>query len=152
VRSLPRILGQAERALRAILDDQLDGAGLTFLEWASLSLVDGAGALGRDTLISKLVGGKLVPDAGAGRGAVDHLVASAFLAYKESSGPGGARSERLLVLTAAGEAVFRPVRHRIDRITGELYGDLPPADLEVTQRTLAAIAGRAQAMPVARAD
>ena len=47
--------------------------------------------------------------------------------------------------TAAGEAVYRPVRRTVSRIIDELYGDLPRADLEATRRTLAEVTRRASA-------
>jgi hypothetical protein len=39
--------------------------------------------------------------------------------------------------------VFRPIRNDVSRLTVELYGDLPPEDLEATRRTLAEVTRRA---------
>jgi hypothetical protein len=52
--------------------------------------------------------------------------------------PGGIEEPRL-VPTAAGETTYRPVRRTVDRVTDGIYGDLPPADLEATRRTLAEV-------------
>lgn len=50
-----------------------------------------------------------------------------------------------LIPTAAGEAVYLPVRGTVDRITGELCGDLPQDALVATHRTLAEVHRRANA-------
>jgi hypothetical protein len=50
-----------------------------------------------------------------------------------------------LVPTAVAESVFRPIRDGVSRLTVELYGDLPPEDLEATRRTLAEVTRRANA-------
>ncbi|HEV7760662.1 MAG TPA: hypothetical protein VGO78_16775, partial [Acidimicrobiales bacterium] len=65
----------------------------------------------------------------------------------EAEGEGEAESDGdgRLGLTAAGEAVFRPLSDAVGRITVDLYGDLPPADLEATRRTLEEVTRRANA-------
>ena len=59
--------------------------------------------------------------------------------------PGGDGEDPRLAPTAAGEAVYRPVRRTVARIADEHYSDLPPADFEATHRTLAEVTRRANA-------
>ncbi len=132
---LTRDIGQAERAMGALLEPLLVEAGLSFPEWTVLVLL-GAGPLAPDELVRRQVGGRVAPEAEA-RAAVAGLLSGGLLA------PTGENSR--LVTTAAGEAAYRPVRRAVDRITDGLYGDLPPADLEATSRTLAEVLRRANA-------
>ncbi|MDD5565030.1 MAG: hypothetical protein PHQ91_15055 [Thermoanaerobaculaceae bacterium] len=148
--ALTRDIGQAERALRALLEVQLVEAGLSFPGWTVLVFLDGAGSLTRAELIGRQLAGHVAPDAAMARSALDDLLSAGLLA---PAGDGGAEvdgGDARLAATAAGEAVFRRVRQAVAGITGELYGDLPAADLEATQRTLAVIARRAEARLVAR--
>jgi len=128
--------------MRALLGRLLDEAGLSFPEWTVLNFLDGAGPLARSELVRRQADGRVVPEAAA-RATVDGLRSRGLLApADELSGDG---EDPLLVLAAAGEVVYRPVRRAVAGITDELYGDLPPADLEATHRTLAEITRRANA-------
>lgn len=131
-----RDIGQAEHAVRAILDRLLDRAGLTYPQWTILFTIDAAGPLARDELARRQAAGLQVPAAEA-EATVDGLVSSGLVAPVDG-GPA-------LGFSAAAEAVFRPARQEVARLTGVLYGDLPRADLEATQRTLAEITRRANA-------
>src|ERR671915_392910 len=103
--------------MRALLERLLDEAGLSFLEWTVLIFFDSAGPLTLGELVQGQVDGRVVPNA--------------------AGGPGGDGQDPRLSPTAGSEAVYRPVRRTVFRITDDLYGDLPPADLEATHRTLA---------------
>ena len=129
-----REIGQAQRAIGALLDRKLEAAGLPFADWTVLFTLDGTGPLPADDLVARQIDGLKVPESEA-RGTVDRLLAGGMLA------PDGDR----LAPTAAAEAVFRPIRDGVSRLTVELYGDLPPEDLEATRRTLAEVTRRANA-------
>jgi hypothetical protein len=143
--NLTRDIGQTERAMGALLGPLLEEAGLSFAEWTVLVFLGAAGPLTPDELVRRQVSGRVAPRAGA-RAAVDGLLSRGLLVPAGeghgTSGPGG---DPRLALTADGEAAYRPVRRAVDRITDGLYGDLPPADLEATHRTLAEVARRANA-------
>ena len=83
------------------------------------------------------------------RATVDGLRSSGLVApvdeARDVGKPVGDAQDPRLTLTAAGQARFRPVRQAVLRIADELYGDLPPADLEATRRTLAEVTRRANA-------
>jgi DNA-binding MarR family transcriptional regulator len=133
-----RHIGVASRATAALLDQLLDRADLPFGDWTVLLTLAGTGPLAPDELVRQQADGLKVPAATA-RATVDGLLASGLVGPAEDDGDGR------LVLTAAGEAVFRPLSDAVGRIAVDLYGDLPPADLEVTRRTLEEVTRRANA-------
>lgn len=134
---LTRDIGQAERAMGALLERQIEGARLSFVEWTALVHLDVAGPLTPDELVRRQVNGRVASEAEA-RAAAEGLLSRGLIALAD----GG---DTPLVLTDAGEAVYRPVRRTVGSITDGLYGDLPPGDLEATHRTLAEIKRRADA-------
>jgi len=146
--ALTRDIGRAERAMRALLEGLLDGAGLSFCEWTVLVFLDGAGPLARGELVRRQVDGRVAAEAKA-RAAVDGLLSRGLLAPNErargAGGPYGDSGAPRLAPTAAGEAAYRPVRRVVSRVTDELFSGLPEADLEATRRTLEEVARRADA-------
>jgi hypothetical protein len=144
--ALARDIGQAERTMRALLERLLDEAGLSFPEWTVLNFLDGTGPLARSELVQRQVDGRVVPEAAA-RATVDGLQSRGLLAPADEAhgagGPGSDGEGLRLAPTAAGEAVYRPVRRTVARITDDLYSDLPSTDLEATHRTLAEVIRRA---------
>jgi DNA-binding MarR family transcriptional regulator len=133
-----RDIGAAARATGALLDRLLDAADLPFGEWTVLFTLAGTGPLDRDELVHRQASGLKVPEATA-RATLDGMVAAGLLTRV---GDGGTHVEP----TAAGTAVYRPIRAEIDRIAGDLYGDLPPDDLAATRRTLQEVTRRADAL------
>jgi hypothetical protein len=146
--NLTRDIGQTERAMGALLEPLLEEAGVSFAEWTVLVFLGGAGPLTTGELVRRQVNGRAAPRAGA-LTAVDGLLSRGLLVPvgedHGAGGPGGDGEDPRLALTADGEAAYLPVRRAVGRITDELYGDLPPADLEATHRTLAEVARRANA-------
>jgi len=138
--SLTRDIGQAERAMRALLDRPLKKARLSFPEWTALVFLDSAGPLPREDLVQRLIGGRVVPDAAAARATLDFLLSEGLVGID-----GSARDDVRLEPTAAGEAVYGPLRQAVSLITDELYGNLPLGDIEATNRTLTEIVRRADA-------
>lgn len=133
----PQVLGEAEKALNAILMRELAGPGLSEHQWITLQLVIAAGgAVARDELVGRLDGAlkRGTPDAQA---RIDELLAAGLL---ESGGPAGQ-----VRVTETGREVHARVRDSVSAITRRLWGDLPSDDLAITGRTLATILARANA-------
>src|SRR5215471_14914785 len=135
--SLTRDIGQAERAMRALLERPLKKARLSFPEWTVLVFLDSAGPLPREDLVRRLIGAHIFPDPKASRATLDFLLSEGLLGTD-----GGAGEDVRLEPTAAGEAVYGPLRQAVSRITDELYGNLSFTDVEATHRTLTEIARR----------
>jgi DNA-binding MarR family transcriptional regulator len=136
----PTLTGQdinlAAFAARALLDDVLHNAGITFEGWVALRRLaseDGATTRGAfAAAIAALPGVPLPP--------VDVL-----LGELETLGLVHVDGDDVDV-TAAGRARFEQVQEGGNRIAAELYGDLPAADLETTRRVLHEVTARATVM------
>jgi hypothetical protein len=121
------VIGQAERATRAVLDRLLDRVGTPFEQWVALNLTSASGPVSADQLAERL---RIpVPAAGA-----------ALAALRDGGliGPHG-------VLTAAGRARHDEIAAGLAEITDRLYGDLPAEDLAVAGRVLSLVTARATA-------
>jgi hypothetical protein len=128
---ISRDIGQAERTLRALLQTQLDEAGLSFPEWTTFVTLDVAGPLTRAEVVERQVVGQVAP-ADEAEAAIDSLVSAGLL-----------DGEPRLAPTGAGDALYQPIRQRVNGISQRIYNDLPVDDLEATRRTLAEIVRRA---------
>jgi hypothetical protein len=114
----PRIIGQAEKTLNAILFRLLAGPGLTEAQWITLTLTAArGGATGRGQLV--LAAARLVANPG------------------DDAGP--------VRLTAAGTEVFGQIQAAVTEVTQRLWGDLPAQDLATAGRVLSIITERANA-------
>src|SRR5919108_660266 len=118
--TLTRDIGEAERTLRALLERQLAGAGLSFPEWAVLSFLDGA-PLDRGKLVRALEAAGLVSREGnptdtravqldltpVGVETADRAVAIVLALQDEITAPlGGPDSERTREFRAALQALL----------------------------------------------
>ena len=131
----PRVIGQAEKTLNAILARLLEGTGLTEPEWVILTLAATSGEPAEGDQFTRLVGGALkISDADA-RASVGTMIAAQQLQIT---------GDRVTVTDAAVQ-----LHHRISAATAgiveQLWGDLPAADLATTGRVLAIITERANA-------
>jgi DNA-binding MarR family transcriptional regulator len=133
---LPQSIGQAENALRAILNRELAGPGLSYVQWVTLSLIARSGsAVPQEQLIEQLVPA-LKHDSASMLTALDELTTRELV-----TPPDGAAAR--VTLTTSGDALVRCLRQDIAQITERLYGDLPANDLTTTQRVLGIVAERA---------
>jgi hypothetical protein len=117
------IIGQAEHALRAILDRELARTGLGFPQWSALNLA------GQEGDLAGRVSGALKVDRAVAAAAVDTLVEAKLL------GPQG--------LTGEGRALLGELRAVVGGITARLYAGIPADDLETAGRVLLEITARA---------
>jgi DNA-binding MarR family transcriptional regulator len=129
----PRILGETEKALNAILRRELAGTQLTEPGWVALSLTMASGeVVAADELLGRIQGGLKVTPAEA-EARVDELEAARVVRHEDG----------VVAITDHGRKVFAQVRGEVVRITGRMWGDLPAADLDTTGRVLGEILARA---------
>lgn len=122
-----QVIGQAERATRAVLERLLERVGTPFEQWVSLNLTATSGPLGAAELA-----GRLRIPLGSATGALAALTTDGLLA-----GDG--------TLTPAGRDRHAEITTGLTAITDRLYGDLPAGGLAVAGRVLTLITARATA-------
>ena len=129
----PRLIGQTEKALNAILARELDGTGLSEPGWVLLKLAQAAGGrLGRQELVVQAQAAAKF-DRQRTEAEIESLLSADLLAAEGS----------VVVLTDDARALQARVGSSVDEITGQLWGDLSDADLATAGRLLATVLGRA---------
>jgi hypothetical protein len=122
-----QVIGQAERATRALLDRLLAGVGTPFEQWVALNLTATTGPVSAAELAARL----RIPLDEAGS-ALSALTVAGLLARDGT-------------LTVAGRSRHEEISAGLAGITARLYGDLPADDLAVAGRVLTLITARATA-------
>jgi len=136
--TLTQSIGQAENALRAVLDRLLAETGTTFVQWVTLNMLARGGSAVQQQQLVRQIEAALKLEEPTVLATLGELTALGLV----TTPPGdGARVE----LTTAGDAQFQRLRERIDSVSERLYGDLPIDDLAVTRRVLGIVAERANA-------
>lgn len=128
---LTRFIGEAERTLQAVLQRQLERAGLSFAEWVALTILAGAGSLPRSGLIGA-IGSARVVAAGVEGALVESMIQKGLV-----------RTGAELSLAEHGLAVFQPLRSAVREITATLVHDVHSQDLETARRVLETVTKRA---------
>jgi hypothetical protein len=132
------IIGQTEKALNAILHQQLAGTGLTEPQWVTLTLtVASGGTVDRGQLIGRLAGALRVSEAEAQARVTELAAAQLLHALDGDAAP--------VKPTDAGQQLHSQIRAAVTQITQRLWGDLPAADLETAGRVLGTVLERADA-------
>jgi hypothetical protein len=127
-------IGEAQRAVGAVLDSLLAETGTGFTTWVALNLVAIAPSpLRRDELVVRMVAGLKVDSA-----SVDAAVTCA-----ESVGLIGVG--QAVELTSAGRDLHRRISAGIAAVTPQLYGGIPQSDLATAHRVLRTVTSRANA-------
>ena len=131
-----QLIGQTEKALNAILDQQLAGTGLTEPQWVTLTIaVMSGGTMAPDQLQSRVASALQIGRAEA-RARIEELAVTQLLELsKDDSSPVG--------VTDAGNRLHGRIRSNIAEITQRLWGDLPPDDLTAAARVLGTVLERA---------
>lgn len=130
---LTRSVGSAERSMRALLEQKLKSAHLSFAEWTALVFTSAA-PLKSGEVVQRQMAGHVVADAVGGQASIDGLVRVGLIAQNKDDD---------LAHSEEGKALFARLSAEVEGIAGNLYGDLPIEDLNATHRTLIEIAGRA---------
>ena len=134
----PQVIGQAENALRALLERTLAGTGLSYRHWIALSLAVGNDVpVAQDALIERITAVLKVDDTAAREAVAD--LAGEQLA---ETVPGDGSRVRP---TDAGRKLHREVRAAIAEIVTRLFRDITADDLETAGRVLTMITARADA-------
>jgi len=135
-----RLIGETESALGALLTPLLNEAGLTFLQWAALSVALAASTPGAGPGLTRA---QLADQVAHARKAGPAEVAAAVAGLAEAGllTTGGSQA----AVTEAGRARYGQVRVRLDGIIGQLF-DLPADDLATAGRVLATVTARANAV------
>jgi hypothetical protein len=132
-----QVLGQAERATRAVLEVHLADTGTPFVEWVALNLAAQAEAAQQKTtpagLVDQLTTGLRIT-ASEARATIDALVADSLVTVGSD-----------VRLTPSGTAKHQLISDGIADITRRLYRDLPHDDLVVARRVLETLTERARA-------
>jgi len=131
-------IGEAEHALRAILDRYLDAATMTFAQWTTLAVISRSPApMPEEPLLQQIASG-LAADRSVALAALDGLITRELVARSADAYP-------TVALTGTGTAQFQALRQYVGQATQRIYGDLPAEDLAVAGRILDTIAQRARA-------
>jgi DNA-binding MarR family transcriptional regulator len=130
------VLGQTEKALNAILDQQLAGTGLTEPQWITLTLtMGGGGAVEREQLVGRLADALKVSE-GDAQARIAELAAAQLLDASDGEGS-------MVRVTDTGQQLHGRIRTVVTKITQRMWGDLPPEDLATAGRVLSTILARA---------
>jgi hypothetical protein len=130
-----QVIGQAQYATRAVLDEFLARNDTTFHQWIALNVTGLAGgSIGRDQLVRQM-GTALRIEPATAAATCTELVDLGLLSPVHDD----------LRLTDRGDDRFSLIRDGITGISDRLYGDLPAADLESAGRILATVTERANA-------
>ena len=124
----PRLIGETEKTLNAVLRKVLDGTDLTEAQWVTLRLAELLdGTVDRSGLVAQVLDRAHFDDAAE---LVDQLAGRGLLA-------GGG-------LTAAGSALVAEVQASIAARTGSVWNDLPADDVAAATRVLNEVVERAR--------
>jgi DNA-binding MarR family transcriptional regulator len=132
----PQIIGQAENALRALLERTLAGTGLAYRHWIALSVIAGSEAAVDENELAVRAEGVLKVDDSTVRAVIADLHAREFV----EPTPDGRSHIRL---TDAGRVVHGNIRAAIEPIVSSLFHEIPDDDLRTAGKVLKLITERA---------
>jgi hypothetical protein len=132
-----QLIGQTEKTLNAILDQQLAGR-ISEPEWVTMVLIARSG----DQASTAEVTSRITQ--------TQHVGAQTAAAYLGQLGAKGlveetSAAEPAVALTATGHQLLAAIRTRTGEVTERLWGDLPATDLDVAGRVLGTVLQRAEA-------
>jgi hypothetical protein len=135
----PRLIGQTEKTMNAILDRIL-AERVTEPEWVALVLVAG----GSDEPVGDPNQVETIDARVAAALKTDRQVAAAILENLAGAGLIEYANDFQTTMTARGRQLIEEVRTETGTIVQRLWGDLPTADLDATARVLTTALERAE--------
>jgi hypothetical protein len=131
----PRLLGQTEKGLNAILARLLAGSGLTEPQWVTLNIAATMDeSLRRPQFTSRVAGVFKVDDEEAYTH-VAALIERGFLALE---------ADDVIAVTDAGRTFRSAVADQTADVTERLWGDLPVEELDTAARVLGTVLSRVE--------
>jgi DNA-binding MarR family transcriptional regulator len=131
-----QVIGQTERAIRALLDLVLTENEIAFESWVGIRLVATTRPpRDRAAFAAEMANGLKIDDSAAASVLRD-LVTDGLLG----------EADGVISLTPAGRTRYERIAARVGDITEQLYGGVPPEELEITSRVLSTVRLRADAM------
>ena len=128
-----RIIVQAERATRAVLDAHLAKTDTPFMTWIPLNFIATEGETSVDALVDQLATGLRVPRSEA-RAAIDDLAVAGLVTVTET-----------VSLTDLGRSTHYGINVGLNELTRRLYDGLPHDELLIARRILETLTDRARA-------
>jgi DNA-binding MarR family transcriptional regulator len=126
--------------MRALLEQELSRANLTFPQWTALVFTSTI-PLPISQVFQRQLAGHVIATESEAQHSLSGMLSAGLL----SEDGVGTVSQ-----TDSGRELFASLSKAVDSFTSALYGDLPPADLEATHRTLLEIAARATKLLASR--
>jgi hypothetical protein len=133
----PRVIGQTEKTLNAILDRQLAGIGLTEPQWVILTLAVTSGGTAGHEAFTRMVTDALKISETQAHALIGDLVTAGRL---QITGEPPA-----VTVTGPARQLHSRIGIAIADVTRRLWDDLPAEDLATAGRVLAIITDRANA-------
>jgi DNA-binding MarR family transcriptional regulator len=132
----PRLIGETEKTLNAVLGLHLAGSGLTEQHWITLTFVIvSGGSVDRDELVRQVVSGAKFSEHDV-RVRVSELVANQLL--DDSPSPN-------VTVTDTGAQLHARIRAANNELTARLWGDLSAEELATAAHVLETVRERANA-------
>jgi DNA-binding MarR family transcriptional regulator len=128
-----RIIVQAERAARAVLDAHLAKTDTAFMTWVPLNLIATEPETTIDALSNQMATNLQIAPSSA-RQAIEDLVHAGLVTVSDS-----------VRLTEDGRATHQRINVGLTELTTRLYDGLPHDDLLVARRVLETLTSRARA-------
>jgi len=136
-------VGEAQTALKVVLDHVLDEAGVTFGSWVTLNTLATQGpAIAGDELRSNLAQA-LQTDAGAISELLERLRSTGLVRLTTDAAP---QEGALVELTTLGQVLHRSLRQSVGGASVKLLAGLDPSDVATTIRVLREVTERAKSL------
>jgi len=137
--NISRVLGGAERAMRALLERKLEGAKISFPQWTVLVFAQGTASLTKQQLTHAMIQGHVASTGLEAETAIDALAARYLLEITQDF----TTKESFYRLSASGRELFDPLRADVAATVALVTEGLSPEDLVAAERVLVEISQRA---------